>query len=555
MRRIELPSSAWKAEVLAFELHPQVIDRIVTSNDFDEPKKNEKSLPRRVRVDLQAVDFRPVKSSIENLEDSKVKVNIEVSEDEIEDAIDEAFKKIAKEVKMPGFRQGKAPRKVLEAKFGRGYARSEALNEIIGEVYFKAVNEHELDVIAQPDVEIVDGQETGPVLFEATVEIRPEITINGYKEIQIEIPSISASEEEIQESINKLREQSAERIEVKRPASDGDFVTMDISGAINGEAEESLTAEGFTFEIGSGFIIETINESLIGAEVGEVTEFGGPHPSEEESQLTFEAHIKKIEEKKLPDLTDELVNDLTEFDTVELLTADTEKQIIDNKRNQTPSLLSSKLGEALSELVTDEVPEALIQEQIQQQVQDMAMRMAQQGMQFEQFLQATGQSIEDLVTNLREPAEQTVKTDLALRAIAISENFEISSMDIEEEMEEIAKQYAWRAAIESNDVDLGEDLTQEEIDNAIAPKLEHEKEKLEHSMHEHGQIRILKADLLKQKALKFIEDSIQIIDEDGNEITRDELLLDKNTDKDAELSETSNNPDSDDPDSEEGSSD
>ena len=128
-------------------------------------------------------------------------------------------------------------------------------------------------------------------------------------------------------------------------------------------------------------------------------------------------------------------------------------------------------------------------------------------------------------------------------------------MDIEEEMEEIAKQYAWRAAIESNDVDLGEDLTQEEIDNAIAPKLEHEKEKLEHSMHEHGQIRILKADLLKQKALKFIEDSIQIIDEDGNEITRDELLLDKNTDKDAELSETSNNPDSDDPDSEEGSSD
>ena len=187
-------------------------------------------------------------SSIENLDDSKVKVTIEVSEDQIEDAIDDAFKKIAQEVKMPGFRKGKAPRKVLEAKFGKEYARSEALNEIIGDVYFQAVNEHELDVIAQPEVEILDGQETGPVSFEATVEVRPEITISGYKELQIEIPSITVTEEEIQESINRLREQASERIEVQRAATHGDFVTMNLSGSINGEPEESLTAEGFTFE-------------------------------------------------------------------------------------------------------------------------------------------------------------------------------------------------------------------------------------------------------------------------------------------------------------------
>ena len=494
-------------------------------------------------------------SSIENLDDSKVKVTIEVSEDQIEDAIDDAFKKIAQEVKMPGFRKGKAPRKVLEAKFGKEYARSEALNEIIGDVYFQAVNEHELDVIAQPEVEILDGQEAGPVSFEATVEVRPEITIAGYEKLQIEIPSVAVTEEEIQESINRLREQASERIEVQRAAANGDFVTMNLSGSINGEPEESLTAEGFTFEIGSSFIVETINETLIGAKIGEIKEFGGSHPSEEDSELSFQALIKTIEEKKLPDLTDELVAELTEFETVESLTVDTETRLAEMKRSQVPSQLSSKLGETLSELVTEEPPEALIQEQVQNQVQEMAMRMAQQGMQFEQFLQATGQSVEDLVANLREPAEQAVKTDLALRAIALSEKFEITEKDLDSEIEEIAKQYAWRAAVEGNEINLEEELTPEEVDAAIAPRLQSEKEKLEHSMHEHGQIRILKADLLKQKALKFIEESVKIIDEDGNELDRDELLLDKNTDKSPELSETSSNPDTDNPDSEEDSSD
>ena len=234
---------------------------------------------------------------------------------------------------------------------------------------------------------------------------------------------------------------------------------------------------------------------------------------------------------------------------------DTETRLAEMKRSQVPSQLSSKLGETLSELVTEEPPEALIQEQVQNQVQEMAMRMAQQGMQFEQFLQATGQSVEDLVANLREPAEQAVKTDLALRAIALSEKFEITEKDLDSEIEEIAKQYAWRAAVEGNEINLEEELTPEEVDAAIAPRLQSEKEKLEHSMHEHGQIRILKADLLKQKALKFIEESVKIMDEDGNELDRDELLLDKNTDKSPELSETSSNPDTDNPDSEEDSSD
>lgn len=495
-----------------------------------------------MRASNKRIHFRTVNSSVKNLEDNKIKVNIEVPEDAIEIAIDEAFKKLAKEVKVPGFRQGKAPRKVLESKFGKEYARSEALNDIVGEVYFEAVNEHELDVIAQPEIEILQGQETGPVIFEATVEVRPSVEIQGYADLEIEVPSSKVRQEEIDESVNRLLEQASERNEVNRPAGMGDFVTMDLSGSINGEAEESLTAEGFVFEVGASFIVEEINSSLEGAEVGQEIKFGGPHPSEEETELAFVAQILSIEEKILPELTDELVAELSEFESVEMLLEDTEARMIDAKRNQLPGQATSKMLEALAELVQEEVPEPLIQEQTQQQVQDMAMRMAQQGMQFEQFLQATNQSIEDIVSNLREPAEQAVKTDLVLRAIADAESIEILDSDMDNEIENIAKQYALQAAIQAEEIDFDAEMTPEEIDHQLASRIEIEKENLTKSLAENGQIRLLKADLRKQKALKFVEESVKIKDEDGNEIDN-KKIFNENTEIDPDLSQNSNNPD------------
>ena len=495
-----------------------------------------------MRASNKRIHFRSVNSSVKNLEDNKIKVNIEVPEDAIEIAIDEAFKKLAKEVKVPGFRQGKAPRKVLESKFGKEYARSEALNDIVGEVYFEAVNEHELDVIAQPEIEILQGQESGPVIFEATVEVRPSVEIQGYADLEIEVPSSKVRQEEIDESVNRLLEQASERNEVNRPAGMGDFVTMDLSGSINGEAEESLTAEGFVFEVGASFIVEEINSSLEGAEVGQEIKFGGPHPSEEETELAFVAQILSIEEKILPELTDELVAELSEFESVEMLLEDTEARMIDAKRNQLPGQATSKMLEALAELVQEEVPEPLIQEQTQQQVQDMAMRMAQQGMQFEQFLQATNQSIEDIVSNLREPAEQAVKTDLVLRAIADAESIEILDSDMDNEIENIAKQYALQAAIQAEEIDFDAEMTPEEIDHQLASRIEIEKENLTKSLAENGQIRLLKADLRKQKALKFVEESVKIKDEDGNEIDN-KKIFNENTEIDPDLSQNGNNPD------------
>ncbi|MCH1512818.1 MAG: trigger factor [Acidimicrobiales bacterium] len=448
-----------------------------------------------------------MQSSIDQLKDNKVKLTIEVDEIEVDGAIDLAFKKISKEVKLPGFRPGRVPRKVLEAKFGQEYARSEALNELIGEKYRTAVISLEVDAISQPEITITTGEESGPVSFEAIIEIRPEIEIIGYKAMSVTVPGFEATEEEINGQVDSLREQAADRNEVERPAITGDYVTVDLSGSQDGEPEESLTTEDFTYEIGSGFIVETIDENLLGTKVGEIVEFEGAHPSEEGSILSFKALVKKIEEKTLPELTDTFVSEMTEFETVEILINDTKDRIEETKRSQASNILVEQIGTELGNLVSDEPPEALVQEQIQQQLQDMAMRMGQQGMQFDQFLEATGQSIEALAENMKEPASQVVKIDLALRAVAAAEGIAVEETDIEDEIKVMAEHF------------------------------NQDPENIEEIFRENGQMLTLKADLLKQQAMRFLEENVEILDPEGNKIPHDAFLLPENTDKPSNISE------------------
>ena len=453
------------------------------------------------------VDFRPVASSVDQLEDNKVKITVEVDESDVDEAIDAAFKKISKDVSLPGFRPGRVPRKVLEAKFGQEYARSEALNELIGQNYRNAVIAHEVDAIAQPEVNITEGEESGPLCFEAVVATRPSVSLEGYNELTITLPPLEATKEEIDNQIDNLREQAAEREEVDRPAIMADFVTMDLSGSQDGEPEESLTADDFTYEIGSGFIVDSIDENLLGTKVGEIVEFEGDHPNEEGAVLSFRALIKKIEEKKLPELTDEFVAEMTEFETVDLLTEDTENRITESKRIQASNLLIEQIGSELAELVSEDPPETLINDQVQQQLQEMAMRMAQQGMQFDQFLEATGQDIEALAENMKEPAARVVKIDLALRAVAAAQNILVEQSDIDKEISQMAEYY-----------------NQEET-------------QLIEIFQENGQMLTLKADLMKQKAMKYLEENVEIVDPDGNPIEREAFLLPENQDKEENLSE------------------
>ena len=453
------------------------------------------------------IDFRPVESSVDQLEDNKVKITVEVDESAVDAAIDLAFKKISKDIKLPGFRPGRAPRKVLEAKFGQDYARGEALNELVGENYRSAVIAHEVDTIAQPEVTIKTGEESGPLCFEAVVAIRPEIKLTGYEELTATLPALEATDDEINGQINSLREQASERKEVSRPAISGDYITIDLSGSQDGEPEESLTAADFTYEIGSGFIVETIDEGLLGTKVGEIVEFEGDHPNEEGSVLSFKALIKQVEEKTLPELTDGFVAEMTEFETVALLTEDTKTRIEETKKLQASNILVEQIGSELADLVAEDPPETLVQEQIQHQLHEMAMRMAQQGMQFEQFLEATGQDIESLAENMKEPAAQVVKIDLALRAVAEAERITVTESDIDEEITKLAEHFNQK------------------------------EEQLMEIFVENGQMLSLKADLLKQKTMKYLEEIVEIIDTEGNPMQREAFLFPENPDKQENISE------------------
>jgi trigger factor len=436
-----------------------------------------------------------VKTSVETLEGNKVKLTVSVDEAEFEPQINDAFKRIAREVRIPGFRDGKAPRKVLEARLGAGVAREEALRVAVPDYYEQAVGDHEVDVIAAPEIDITGGQESGDIEFDAVVEIRPQISIGGYDSLRVTIPAPTASDEEIDAQIDRLRENFAALESVDRAADDGDQVLIDIAGTQDGEPLDGLTADGYLYELGAEAIVPEIDEHLRGASAGDVLEFTAAHPDPDEDDLEFRIQVNEVQEKVLPEPTDEWATEASEFDTLDELRADLAKRAGTIKVLQAQMALREKAADALGELVDTELPEALITSEMQNRVQDMAMRLQAQGASLEQYLQATGRSQEDFLAELREAAAPAVRADLALRAVAEAEAIEATDDDLEAE-------YA-----------------------GLAERVEQPIESVREQLERAGQISALRSDIKKRKALEWIIERVEIVDEDGNVIDRADLEL------------------------------
>ncbi len=435
-------------------------------------------------------------STVEALDDNKVKLSVDVAEEEIEGAIDAAFKKIGKEVRLPGFRPGKVPRRVLEARFGKDFARGEALRDAIPEFYVKAVREHEVDVIAPPDFEITAGEQNGPISFEAVVETRPVVEITGYADLRVEIPSPLVNDDDIAEHLDNLRGNFAELASVERPAAEGDHVTIDIAGTQDGEDVPGLTADDYVYEVGSGAVVEEIDANLIGASVGDVVEFSAEHPDpEEEGQLDFRIEVKDIQEKVLPELDDEFAKQASEFETLAELTADVHDQLAAGKRQRAAGAASEKVGEALADLVALEPPEPMVDSEVQSRLQDLMQRLQQSGIDVNQYFQITGQTPEQLTATMREPARQGVKLDLALRHVAVAEGLVVTDDDLDAEFEKLA-------------VQIGSDA-----------------ESIREQFASFGTMFEFRADIAKNKAMEWITEHVTLVDEDGN--TVDRSLLDE----------------------------
>jgi trigger factor len=437
-----------------------------------------------------------VNSTVETLEDNKVKLSVEVDESEIDEAISDAFKKIASEVKLPGFRPGKAPRKVLEARLGKDYARGQALQDALPGYYSEAVREHEVDVIAQPEIDITSGEANGPVIFDAVVEIRPEINVAGYDGLRVEIPSPEVTDEELDGQIDQLRSQFGELETVDRPAIDDDHVTIDVVGSHDGEDVEGLTVDDWVYQLGSGAVVVEIDENLRGAKVGDILEFDSDHPDPDtEGQLNFRILVKEVQQNKLPELDDAFIADATEFETVDEYRSDIESRVGNMKKAQSSMALQEAIATALGELVDAEIPDALIDGEVGTRLQDLMGRLQAQGADLEQYLAATGRSQESLIGDMRESAATAVKVDLALRAVAVAEELEPTSDDLDEELERMAPQFETDAA------ELREQL--DSMDRLFA----------------------LRSDLRKRLALEWLVERVEVVDPDGQAIDRADLEL------------------------------
>lgn len=430
-----------------------------------------------------------MKALVEPLEGNKVKLSVEVDEAEFDKALNAAFKRLAQEVRIPGFRPGKAPRRILEAKLGTSVAREEAVREALPGYYADALRETEVDAIAPPEIDITSGREDGPLAFDAVVEVRPKITVPGYRGIKVTVPSPEATDEDLTAQIDRLRAQGAQLDDVERDARPGDAVVIDIHGHSGGEPVEGAEAIDLTYDVGSGSLVDGLDEQLAGSKAGDVLTFSAELPGHEKP-VDFRVLVKRVKEKILPEVDDEWAGEVSEFDTLDELRADLANRLSNVKRVNTRLALRNGVGEALAGLVVDEIPAALIEGEVQRRVEDLAHRLQHQGASLTQWLEAIGQSPEEFLEGLRGEAASSVKIDLALRSVAEAESIEVTDADLDAE---IAK---------------------------VATSAGKKPERLRRQLERNDAIPAVRQDLRRAKALEWLIENAEVVDPDGQPIDR-----------------------------------
>jgi trigger factor len=382
---------------------------------------------------------------VETLEGNKVKLYVEVEEAEFDHDIDRAFKLIAKEVNLPGFRAGKAPRKVLEARIGVGAAREQALRDAVPQYLAKAVREHQVDLIATPEVEITDGAESGPVEFDATCEVRPTITLEGYGELRVELPALEVTDDDLAAVHQAELKRTATLADAGRPAEVGDYLTMDLAATRDGEELSGLNTEDWSYELGQGWVTDDFDEQLTGASAGDEITFTST-PKGLDEPADFVVKVTAVQVSVVPELTDDWVSDnIGEFDTVDEWNASLRESQADQKLNQARQSVVPAMNAALAELVDVDVPEAMVDADLNQRVQGVVQQFQSQGIDLGQWLAATGQGPDDFIESMRGASVEAVKVDLALRAVADAESIEVEPHDFDAEYARMAMQYGQKA--------------------------------------------------------------------------------------------------------------
>ena len=437
------------------------------------------------------------------LENNRIKLVVEVDEDEMNEALDAAAASLAKQVSVKGFRKGKVPKNVLIANIGGlGALRSEAIRESVPDFYARAVADTMSDPIGQPDINITAGEDEGPLIFEAEVEVRPEVEISGQDELRVTIPSPNVLDEEVDAQIDRFRETDATLKDVDRPIVSGDLVTMDLHVQKVASEDAPLEMSDYMYTVGSGTITGGVDELILGLKAGEELKVNGSLGGGDVATYTMQ--LKQVKERELPELTDEWVEENTEWQSVDemrdaILGQMRRRKVIEAQMSQRDAMLIA-LGDLVS---ADAVPEVLVDAETNERLHDLGHRLSEQKMNLEMFLQVTNQAPEQLLATLRDDSVRAVRIDLAMRALVKAEHLEPTQEEIDKELEDTA---------EAMSVDA---------------------EVLRKNLRDSGRVASFNAEVAKMKASRWLNDNVTFIDPDGVEIDRELLKTDQSVDADA----------------------
>ena len=427
-----------------------------------------------------------MKVTVENGENQQVTLTVEVEAAEVSKAVEKAVKRLSNRVNIPGFRKGKAPRKIIERNVGMDAIMQEAFDIVGPKAFADALEEQKIEPVSRPQIDIETLEDGKDLVFKATVTPRPEVKLGEYKGLKVEKKVEAVTDEDVEKQLKTFQDRQGKMVDAPEGSAvkDGDFTTLDFEGFVDGEAFEGGKGQDYPLQIGSGSFIPGFEDQLIGAKIGEEKEVNVTFPEEYHAKelagkaATFKCTIRSIKQKELPTMDDELAKKVSKFETLEELKADVRKNLEENAARKAENDQKSAAIEMATNNITVDIPAVMIDNRVEGMIREMAMRLEQQGMSFDAYLQYAGTDINKIREDYRETAEKNVRTDLMLEEVAKAEDIKVEAKDLDAEVAGMAAAYG---------------ATPQQVQKIIK---------------EQGRIGDLAATVLRKKTAQFIIDSI-----------------------------------------------
>ena len=412
---------------------------------------------------------------VEKLEKNMAKLTIEVSAEDLDKAMEKAYQKQKSRISLPGFRKGKAPRKMIESMYGKGVFMEDAVNSLVPQEYTKALGECDLEIVSQPEINVTQMEPGKALIFTADVAVKPEVTLGDYKGVEVPKSEIAVTDEEVDAEVKKEQDKNARTVAVEdRAAANGDITTIDCEGFVDGVAFDGGKGTDYALTLGSGTFIPGFEDQLVGANTGDHVEVKVTFPEEYQAkelagkEAVFQCDVKKIETKEVPELDDEFAKDVSEFDTLAEYKEDVKKKLTEKKEKEARTAKENAAVDKAIENAQMDIPELMTKTECRQMMDDFSRRMQQQGLSMEQYFQFTGQSMDKMMDDMKPQALKRIQTRLVLEKVAEAENIQPSEEEITEEIQKMAADKIREAIGESGLEQMKKDMAVQKAVTVIA---------------------------------------------------------------------------------------